>query len=140
MKKNNINVNVAIGIVCVLIGFVGGNMYGKNHNLNQNKNGYSMMQNGQQSQFGRSGNMMRGVFGGGTAGEIISKDDKSLTLKLRDGGSKIVLFGNSVAISHSVLGAISDLAVGGQVVVNGTTNTDGSVTASTIQIRPEIKK
>jgi hypothetical protein len=69
-------------------------------------------------------------------GDIISGDDKSATLKLRDGGSKIVFFSDNTAITKFTQGAKSDLVVGESVMVEGTNNPDGSITATTIQIRP----
>ena len=74
--------------------------------------------------------------GGFTAGEIIAKDDKSVTVKLQNGGSKIVFLSDSTEITKSAEGALSDLEIGKNISVNGTTNSDGSVTAHTIQLRP----
>jgi hypothetical protein len=140
MKKNILGTVIIVGVVCLIIGFYSGNVYGKN-----NVNKSIVVQNGTQGQFsGRNGGngsgMMRngGGFGGGTVGEVLSKDDKSITLKLRDGGSKIVFFGSSVPITHSVAGTLADVVIGNQIVVNGNTNTDGSVTATSIQIRPNV--
>ena len=72
------------------------------------------------------------------SGDIISKDAMSITVKLRDGGSKIVFFSDTTEISRFASGSASDLLVGKSVMVNGKTNDDGSVTAQSIQLRPAV--
>jgi len=72
------------------------------------------------------------------SGTIISKDDKSVTIKLRDGGSQIVFISGATEIIKSVSGASSDLLIGQNVFVSGAKNSDGSVTAATIQLRPAL--
>ncbi len=85
---------------------------------------------------GRSG-ANRGPRGVGfTSGEVLSVDDKSITVKLEDGGSRIIFLGASTTIMKSQEGAIGDVTTGTNVVVNGTPNSDGSVTAQNIQLRP----
>ena len=69
-------------------------------------------------------------------GEILSKDDKSITIKLKDGGSKIAFFASSTIVSKNVNGSIDDVSVGNQVTVSGVTNSDGSVSAQMVQIVP----
>jgi hypothetical protein len=73
--------------------------------------------------------------GGFTVGEILSKDETSLTLKLRDGGSKIVLFSPTTKIEKTVEGTPADVMLGKQVMISGSTNPDGSVSATSIQLR-----
>lgn len=121
------------------LAFYGGMSYGKNLVAPQVPSG----QMGSRDFGGQAQNGMarRGAQSGGfTGGEIVSKDDKSLTVKLRDGSSKIVFLSSSSEILKFVSGTLSDLQVGEQVAVTGSANNDGSITAQSIQVRPQIIK
>ncbi|MDO8736234.1 MAG: hypothetical protein Q7K29_04030 [Thermoleophilia bacterium] len=81
---------------------------------------------------GGSGNMP----GGFASGEVVSKDDKSITIKLQDGSSETIYFSSSTTVSETTTGSTSDLKTGQTVVVIGSNSSNGSVTAQSIQIRP----
>ena len=71
-------------------------------------------------------------------GEIISKDDKSITVKLLDGGSRIIFYSSSTTISKTVDGKSDDLAVGKNVMISGDTNADNTINAKNIQLRADL--
>jgi hypothetical protein len=73
-----------------------------------------------------------------TVGEIISADDKSVTVKLTDGSSKIILLSDSTVVNQTATASKTDLKVGTKVAVMGDTNTDGSITSKTIDINPVV--
>lgn len=68
------------------------------------------------------------------SGEIISQDDTSITVKLQDGSSKIVILSDDTSINKSTEGSKTDLETGERVTAIGTTNSDGSVTAQSVSI------
>lgn len=80
-----------------------------------------------------------GRFGTGTnrpvTGQIVSSDANSITVKLADGSSKIVLISQSTTINKAASATVSNLTSGQTVSAFGTTNADGSVTAQNIQLR-----
>ncbi len=105
---------------------------------------YQQSQRGNGRQFAGGPNASgRGRFGGGSGqgftpvrGDIIAADDKSITVKLQDGSSKIILFSDSTTINEATQAAKSSLTSGKKVAVFGTQNSDGSVTAQNIQLNP----
>ncbi len=121
-------------IVVASSAFYGGMKYAQNKTLIR-----SFGQGNQQRFQGPGANASSSRSGASmTNGDIIAKDDKSLTIKLRDGGSKIIFLSGSTQIMKSVDGSISDLAVGQNVMINGSANADGSLTAQAVQLRPAL--
>jgi hypothetical protein len=69
-------------------------------------------------------------------GEIISSDTNSITVKMADGSTRIVLINDNTLINKADTATKDDLTIGAKVAVFGTDNSDGSVTAQSIQINP----
>lgn len=133
-------------VLLIVVGggsFYGGMKYGQGKKTNLSgsaKQGFQNMTDEQRQQRAQNGGLGRmGNGNGGLAnGEIISKDDKSVTIKLRDGGSKIILFSDSTKVTKNAEGTKNDLKVGENLMVSGDSNSDGSVTAKTIQLMPAV--
>ena len=121
MKKSKSGLVMLVLMVVVLGGtFYGGMKYGQTS----------------RPKMGNRPNMNSTADSSFVGGEILSKDDTSITVKLPTGGSKIIFVSNSTQVTKSTSGSLGDLVVGQQVSANGKTNTDGSVTATTISLRP----
>lgn len=132
MKKNIIILIIAI-IVAGGGGFFGGMQYQK---MTGTKVATTGGQGFNRGNFTGSVNSQRARNGAGfTAGSILSKnDDTSFTVKLAAGGSEIVFLSASSKIMKSATGTVADLIPGAQVVISGTANTDGSITATSVQL------
>jgi len=133
-----------IVLVVVAIGaFYGGMRYGGKDNLSARFPGgdfgdYS--QGGGQAMYqegGMEGEMHRGD--GFVSGKILSVDEVSVTVELRDGGSKIVFVSDEIRVTTLAEGVLGDLKEGDSVIINGQSNSDGSVTAETLQVVPEMR-
>ena len=77
-----------------------------------------------------------GMRAGTVNGSILSMDANSITVKLSDGSTKIVLLSGSTTYSNTASASQSDLKTGSTVAVFGTPNSDGSVTATNVQLNP----
>jgi hypothetical protein len=140
MQNKNIIISVVVCVAIAGISFWGGMTYARKNitAANASRQG-NFSQGGFNQNGGARGQGMRGGAGGGlVAGQILSKDATSMTIKLRDGGSKIVLLSPASKVEKTISGTITDVVVGNQVAVTGTANPDGSVNATSIQIRPTL--
>lgn len=121
------NTLVVTGVIVVLVfgagGFFGGIKYQQNKRV-QFTGQFSARQNGQPNR----GNVRP------VAGEISTADDTSITVKLADGSNKIILISEKTTINKATEGTKTDLTTGTTVMIFGTENTDGSVTAQNIQL------
>ena len=141
MEKNKKIVFGVVGVIVLVAVFYGGMVYGKSQTP-ASINGAQTL-NGVGRGFRNGG----GNSGGFTVGQIISKDATSITVQLMTpggaasgtaAGSKIVFFDSNTKVTKQASGTLADLAVGTEVSVTGTTNSDGSVSAQSVQIRPNI--
>ena len=126
-----------IGVVAVIVAFYGGTLYGKSSVVGM----AAADRQARMTQGGGSGGQrgMRGAQGGFVSGKIVSKDAQSMVISPSSGGSKIIFFSPSTQVMKTIAGSPSDLVIGEEVSTNGTPNTDGSVNAQIIQIRPVVK-
>jgi len=128
MKKTLL---IIIALILIIGGgaFYGGMKYGQNSSLKQRQ---QLFQGNIEGNFQRITNRETGS--NFLSGEVISKDEQSLTLKMLDGGSMIIFFSDSTQISKTAEGLINDIEIGKQIMVTGEQNSDGSYTAKTIQL------
>ena len=137
--KKEIKLPMAIGIMVVLAGlaFYSGTMYQKSQSAKARGNfagrGAIMMAGQRAGALGQNG-----IRNGGqpVSGQVASIDDKSMVIKMNDGSSKIVMFGDSTVFNKSSVGAKTDLKAGDSVMAIGTKNSDNSVTAQSVSINP----
>jgi hypothetical protein len=98
-----------------------------------------LRQGGRAFEQNRQGGNQQGSGGRPVNGQIISTDDKSFTVKMQDGSSKIGIVSDQTQYNQSQQASKTDLKVGDTVIAIGTTNSDGSVTASNVQLNPVIR-
>jgi len=129
------NKNIIIAILLIIIaggiGFYGGMKYQQMQRPN------SAFGSGQ----GRFGTRFGGGYSGmrPVVGQIIGSDASSITVKMMDGSTKIVVLSSQTSINKSASGTKDDLKTGETVAVFGSQNQDGSVTAQNIQINPQMR-
>lgn len=141
------NTKWAAGAVATVVVFSGISFYGgvryqrsRSQPVPFGQNFQNLTPEQRQQAFGQlrsSGNGTRRVSGQGFwSGEVISRDDKSITVKSRDGSTKIVFYSGATSVGKLASGTPADLAVGTQVTVTGSAGQDGTLTAESIQLRP----
>lgn len=132
MHKKIISVGAIALIVGGVIGYTSAKMLVR-PTLSENQN----TRGGFGTTYG--GVMMRSNGGGLLSGIVAAKDATSITLNTRDGSSRVVLVTSATTVSKSVNGSVTDVSVGSNIIVSGTTNSDGSIVATLLQLRPETQ-
>lgn len=123
---------VLVAVVVGAVGFFGGMQYQKSQgNSPFGAGGPMRFQNGQGQFFTRNGGARSA---GRVVGSILNMDATSMTVKSPDGSTKIVVLSGSTTYNKAEAGSLSDLKVGDNVAVFGSSNADGSVTAQNVQI------
>jgi hypothetical protein len=141
----------AVAVVFLIIGYVIGAAYAGSHALPR---GAQFGMAGQAGMGQGGGGFARGGYAGGTAGRggamgtggaagagattgtILSQDANSITIATQGGGSRIVLVSASTTVMTESTSSVASLQKGQTVTVLGTANSDGSVSARSIQARP----
>lgn len=139
--NKNLAITLLVGVVGLVLGLGGGYMF-RNYQLSQTcgqfATRFSGGPNGGNARFTTGGPGGARGFGGAVQGDIVSQDSKSITVKMADGSTKIIILADSTTYSKSDTASKSDLTVGSKVAVFGTANSDGSVTAQNVQLNPMI--
>lgn len=125
--KNNIVVILAI--VCLVLGF-GGGYYFSNYQFKKLRPNFGNQIPDRQN----SGQRQQPGFGGMIMGEVVSQDEKSITIKMQDESTKMVILSESTVYSINQSTDKSEIITGDQIRVIGSANSDGSITAQNIQM------
>jgi flagellar basal body-associated protein FliL len=134
VKNMNKNTIIIVAVILVVVaaagGFFGGVMYQKNQTSALGAAG----RGNYAARFGQSGQSV--AANRPVRGQVLSTSATTLTVKMSDGSTKIVVLSSSTSFAQSAKASLSDVKTGDTVNVVGTTNSDGSVTATDIQINP----
>ena len=131
--KNNLLIALIVAFVFGAVGFYAGTRY-------QASKQTAFFGNGRRQIMGATGQFPNRAGARQVIGDILSQDDKSITVKLPDGSSKIVFLAETTKINKASEAAKIDLKKGEKVAIFGLENSDGSITANTVQINPILRR
>lgn len=116
------------------IGFYAGDQYAAKNRGGAGNLAGRFNRNGGQGFFGGSGGS------GMTAvrGQVVKTDNQSITVEEPNGSSKVVLL-NGANFDKTVSASASDVTTGSEVLVIGKADSDGSMTAQTVQLNPTMR-
>ncbi len=133
MQSKTLIIFVALFLVGGASGFFGGTQYQKSKSPLSSLQRFGAMAGNFN---GDPTSQRRGLAEGQTAvsGEVISKDATSLTIKLPDNSSKVILLTNDVPVRQTTESNLESVKVGESVMIQGQQNQDGSITAQLVQV------
>lgn len=127
---------IALIVVVGVAGFFAGTKYQSGRQPSFNRQAFGGVQGAPGMR--NAGNGGRTGMNRPVSGDVISSDEKSMTVKMMDGSSKIVLITSTTQINKASEATKADITTGTKVAVFGITNSDGSVTAQNIQLNPVL--
>lgn len=147
MSKPILIIVVVVVVLVVAAGsFYGGMTYGKSQTSTAASAGFQGV-DGQgapgdfqgfrgQGQNGAAGARTDAVQPGSTFGQIESIDGNTLSVTDRNGNPVTVQVTDTTLIEKNASVSVSDLAAGDTVIISGSDNSDGSITARSVQVAP----
>ncbi len=130
----NKNTGIIIAVVLIIVagigGFLGGMQYQKT------RAGVTALggANGTFRRFNGAGGVQNGQNLAPVRGEVLSVSNGTMTVKLANGGTTIIVLPSSANYMQTTKASQSDIKTGDTVTVIGTKNSDGSVTAQDVQL------
>lgn len=145
MEKVTKNKTAVIMVIVVLIAAGAGFFGGVKYQQSKTTSDFPRAQMGQGGPNGATGGVQgkNGTTSGGNmgsgsnrpvSGEITAVDGSSITIKSTDGSSKIVMLSDSTTVSKMAASTKGELKIGETVNVIGATASDGTVSATSIQL------
>src|SRR3989338_658824 len=131
------NQKFIVGLVVSAIVFGGGGYYFGTKKASAATTSFAGANGAYADRQGGAGARVARTGGGFSGGEVINIDTQSITVKTQDGSSKVVFYSPTTQISMMAAGTITDVSAGKNIMVTGNANPDGSITAESIQLRPE---
>jgi hypothetical protein len=122
--------NSKILMVIVVIVVAGGSFFG---GMQYQKSKVSSFAGGQGGAFRQRMGQGQSAAFRPVRGDILSIDSNTMTVKLQDGSTKIVILSGSTTYMKEAPSTVDDLKAGITVMVTGTNNSDGSVIAQSVQ-------
>lgn len=138
-NMKNTNSIIIIAVILVIVAAGGGFFAGLMYQKNQTPSLGMMGQNSARQGGAFAGRSNQNAAFRPVRGQVLSTSANSLTVKMSDGSTKIVVLSSSTVFAQSAKAALADVKTGDTVNVVGTANSDGSVTAQDVQINPPMQ-